>query len=235
MMDYALPGRNVNVTVTEAIRSRKSIRAFQSTPVPEDTIREILELAARAPSGGNLQPWRVYVVSGEARDRLVQAVFEMARVQPQGDGPEYDEFPPGLSEPYLSRKRKVGYDLYGLLGIAREDKAARIQQAMKNFTFFEAPVGIFVTIDRQMGIAQYVDLGFFMDNIMLLARERGLDTCGQEAWAYWHKTVTDFLEAPDNEMLFCGIALGYADHDDVVNTLETERAPVDEFTTFIRE
>jgi nitroreductase len=234
-MDYALPGRIPNVTVTEAIRSRKSIRAFQSTPVPEETIREILELAARAPSGGNLQPWRVYVVSGEARDRLVRAVFERAGVQPQGDGPEYDEFPPGLSEPYLGRKRKVGYDMYGLLGIAREDKAARIQQAMKNFSFFDAPVGIFVTIDRQMGIAQYVDLGFFMDHIMLLARERGLDTCGQEAWSYWHKTVTDFIGAPDNEMLFCGIALGYADREDVVNTLETERAPVDEFTTFLRE
>ena len=218
--------------VSEAILTRRSIRAFLQKPVARATIERILDLARRAPSGGNLQPWKVYVLTGAPLERLVEAVTDRVAEMPQGEGTEYPIYPPALTEPYRSWRRKVELDLYDILGIARDDKAGRLAQAARNYIFFDAPVGLLFTIDRQMGVGQFADLGMFLENIMLLAREFGLDTCPQEAWAQWHKTVTELVGIADNEMLFCGMALGYADWQAVVNKLETERALVSEFASF---
>lgn len=220
------------MNVEEALRSRMSIRQFRDDLVDEATVRAILDAAARAPSGGNVQPWKVYCVAGEARNALVSLIFEKARTTPFGDGAWYEEFPKGMTEPFKSRRRKVGYDLYALAGVAREDMAARGRQAMKNFSFFDAPVGLFFTVDQQFGYAQFVDLGIFLQSIMLMAREHGLHTCPQEAWSMWHQTVSAHLGIPSEERLFCGMALGYADERAAVNDLKTERVPVDEFAQF---
>lgn len=216
----------------EAIESRKSVRAFLDKPVPESVVREILRIAARAPSGGNLQPWKVYVAAGEVRDRIVSTVAEKMASGTPGEPPEYKVYPPDLTEPYNARRRVVGHALYETIGVAREDKTAKRKQLAKNFEFFGAPVGMFFAIDRQMQEGQWADLGMMMQNVMLLARAHGLHTCPQEAWANWHITLMEILGIPENEMLFAGIALGYEDESAIINTLETERAPVDEFARF---
>ncbi|NWG45600.1 MAG: nitroreductase [Alphaproteobacteria bacterium] len=217
----------------EALATRRSIRAFRPDPVPEAAIRRMLEAAARAPSGGNLQPWVVHVVSGAARDRLMAHIAEKARATPFGEGSWYDEYPKEMPEVFRERRRKVGYDLYALAGIAREDKMARAVQLMRNFILFDAPVGLFFSTHRCCGIPQFVDLGMFMQSVMLMARAEGLDTCAQEAWGIWHETVARFVGLPEDHRVFCGMALGYADTAAPVNRLHTERAPVDEFATFL--
>lgn len=218
--------------VSDAIRSRRSIRAFRDTPVPEETVREILEIASRAPSGGNLQPWKVYVLAGDARDRLVREIAAKLDQGIAGEGTEYNIYPPDLAEPYRGRRRDVGNALYDLIGVAREDRPGKLRQLAKNYAFFGAPVGMIFAIDRRMEPGQWADLGMFMQNVMLIARERGLHTCPQEAWANWHKTLADFLAIPAGEMVFAGIALGHADENAVINELYTERAPVEEFARF---
>lgn len=220
------------MNVSEAILTRRSIRAFLAKPVPQKVVYRILDLARRAPSGGNLQPWKVYVLTGTPLKTLVSAVMEGLARNPQGEGTEYPIYPPHLTEPYVGWRRKVGFDLYDIVGIGRGDREGRLRQAARNYSFFDAPVGLLFTIDRQMGVGQFADLGMFLENIMLLAREFGLDTCPQEAWAQWHKTVVEVVGIPANEMLFCGMALGYADPDAAVNRLETERASVGEFAVF---
>ena len=219
--------------VSEAIASRRSIRAFTGDPVPRATVEEILALAARAPSGGNLQPWRVYALLGEARDELVRRVAEARKLAPMGEPPEYPVYPPNLAEPYRSRRFAVGEQMYALLGIARGGKAARLDRFARNWEFFGAPAGLIFTIDRAMGQGQWADLGMFMQNVMLLARERGLDTCAQEAWAMWHRVIRDTLSIPGNELIFCGMALGFADAAAPVNALVTERAPLEDFATVL--
>lgn len=219
-------------SVDDAIRTRASIRAFLPRPVEEKVVRDILEVAARAPSGGNIQPWKVYVVAGEVRDRLVATVFEKAKTTPFGDGPWYDEFPKEMGEPFRARRRKVGFDLYALAGVARDDMMGRARQGMKNFEFFGAPVGMFFTVEEQFGVAQFVDLGMFLENICLLARARGLHTCPQEAWGLWHRTVSEFLGIPPKERMFCGLALGHPDWTDKVNALATERESLENFARF---
>ena len=221
--------------VSEAIASRRSIRAFTSEPVPRRTVEEILTLAARAPSGGNLQPWRVYALLGEARDELVRRVAEARKQTPMGEPPEYPVYPPGLAEPYRTRRFRCGEQMYALLGLAREDKPARLMQFARNWEFFGAPAGLIFTIDRAMGQGQWADLGMFMQNVMLLARERGLHSCAQEAWAVWHRIIRDTLSVPDNQMIFCGMALGFADATAPVNALITERAPLEDFATIKSE
>ncbi len=216
----------------EAILSRRSIRAFRPDPVPEATVRDILDVARRAPSGGNLQPWHVYVLAGDARQALVDAVAARLPDYPHGEGTEYPIYPEDLKDPYRSRRRKVGVDLYDLIGIARSDRPGKLRQMARNYAFFDAPVGMLFTIDRQMGEGQFADLGMFIGNIMLLAREHGLHSCPQEAWAQFHNTARDVVGFPDHELLFCGLALGYADEGAVINRLETDRAPVDDFTVF---
>ncbi|HEX4153788.1 MAG TPA: nitroreductase [Steroidobacteraceae bacterium] len=218
--------------VTDAILSRRSCRAFLDTPVPAETLRAILETARQAPSGGNLQPWQVHVLADEPLREFVALIRSKLSVQPQGEGTEYAVYPPNLKEPYRSRRFKCGEDLYAILGIEREEKMRRLRQFARNYEFFGAPAAMFFVIDRIMGADQWADVGMFMQNIMLLARERGLDTCPQESWASWHRTIREFLGLPAELMLFCGLAIGYRDETAAINRLRTERAPLEEFATF---
>ena len=220
------------MNVTDAIASRKTIRAFRSDPVGRETLEQILTLALRAPSGGNLQPWRVYALLDGARDELVRRVAKVREAHPMGSPPEYQIYPPKLSEPYKSRRFRIGEAMYATLGIPREDKAARLEFFSGNWDFFGAPVGLIFTMDRQMQEGQWADLGMFMENIMLLAREHGLHSCPQEAWAMFSPTIRAYLDVPDNEMIFCGMAIGFADEDHPVNSLHSERAPLNEIVTF---
>lgn len=221
----------MSLSVTEAVTSRRSIRAFLPTPVPSELLREALALARRAPSGGNLQPWWLHVVEGEAMARL-RALMQ-TRLATQGPDPvDYDIYPPNLHEPYRSRRYRIGEAMYAALGIAREDKLARLQQFAANYQFFGAPVGVFCVVDRRMGRPQWSDLGMYLQTFMLLLKERGVDSCAQEAWSVYHRTVSAFLGTPPEHMLFCGMAIGYADPEAPVNRFTVERAELEEFTTF---
>lgn len=221
-----------SMSVSEAIATRMSCRAFLNTPVSGQMIRDILEAARQAPSGGNLQPWHVYAVGGEALNQLRAIVAAKLPEQPMGEGSEYNMYPPNLTEPYRSRRFKCGEDLYATIGIARENRAGRLAQFARNFDFFGAPAALFIAIDRQMGADQWADVGMFMQSIMLLARERGLHTCPQEAWSLWYRTLGEFLAMPPELMLFCGMAIGQRDESAPINTLKTERAPLPEFASF---
>ncbi len=214
--------------VTEAVNRRKSVRAFRPDPVDDDTIARLLTLAARAPSGGNVQPWRIYVVNGDSMARF-REFMEGRPVEP----PAYDIYPKGLTEPYRSSRFKVGEDMYALIGIPREDKPARLLQLAKNYDFFGAPAGLFCFIEEQMGPPQWSDLGMFLQTFMLLAQEAGLDTCPQEAWAVYQGAVSEFVGAPDDQRLFCGVAIGHADWDHPINALQTEREPLDVFARWV--
>jgi nitroreductase len=220
------------MNVTDAIRSRMSCRAFLDTPVPLETLRDILETARQAPSGGNLQPWQVHVLAGRRLDEFVRLIRTKLAVEPQGEGTEYPVYPPNLKEPYRSRRFKCGEDLYATIGIARGDRSARLAQFARNYEFFGAPAAMFFVVDRIMGADQWADVGMFMQSIMLLARERGLHTCPQEAWASWHRTVTEFLGLPAELMLFCGLAIGHRDESAPINRLRTDRASIEEFAKF---
>ena len=219
--------------VSEAVVSRRSVRAFLPRDVAVDQLKNILERAARAPSGGNLQPWKVYVLTGPSLKGLVDKMSKAVVDPPAGEGSEYNIYPPEIKPEYAARRRKIGYDLYEVLGIAREDRAARAAQMLKNFEFFGAPVGLFFTLDRQMDRGQWADLGMYIQNLMLLAREQGLDTCAQEAWANYPKTVGEYLELPEHEILFCGMALGYADVEHPSAKLQSEREEIESFVKFL--
>jgi len=218
-------------SVSDALETRRSVRQFLPNKIEEEVVRSILGGASRAASGGNLQPWHVYVLAGEARDEFVDIVAKKSAENPFGDGPEYDIYPPDLQQPFKERRGRVAAQMYELAGIARDDRAARLAQMSRNFSFFDAPVGMFITIDRNMGPPQYSDLGIFIQSAMLLARERGLHTCAQESWSLWGKTIQDFVGFPDEEMIFCGLALGHADQDANINNLYSERAPLEEFAS----
>ncbi|MBU6445164.1 MAG: nitroreductase [Alphaproteobacteria bacterium] len=219
-------------SVSEALATRQSVRAFRPDPVPRALVEDILTRAARAPSGGNLQPWRVYVAMGKARDELVARVAELRKQHPLGTGGEYNIYPPDLFEPYRTRRFKLGEMMYATMGIGREDKAGRIAAFGRNWEFFGAPVGFIFTMDRRMEFGQWVDLGLYMQSIMLLAREQGLDTCPQESWSQFQQSVREFFAIPGNELVFCGMALGWRDDTAPVNGLVSERAQLSEFATF---
>jgi nitroreductase len=224
-----------HAVVDAAITSRRSIRAFLPTPVPRTTIEEILAVAARAPSGTNTQPWKVAVLTGAARQRLVDAI-SAAYDDPQQRKlhvEEYAYYPTQWVDPYLARRRKVGWDLYGLLGIGRDDKARMHAQHGRNYRFFDAPVGLIFSIDRIMEQGSWLDYGMFLQNIMVAARARGLDTCPQAAFTQFHAIIRAQLALPDSEMVVCGMSLGYADMSRVENTLQTEREPVSGFARFL--
>lgn len=206
--------------VLDAVNRRMSVRAFKPDPVDGTVVRDLLEAAARAPSGGNLQPWRVQAVSGEPLKALLTTM--QARVA-SPDTPEYDVYPANLWDPLRSRRFQVGEDLYGALGIPREDKMARLQWFASNGQGFGAPVQLFFSIDRRCGPPQWSDVGMFMQTFMLLAVEKGLDTCAQEFWSHYHQVVHDHVGLPEGHMLFSGMALGYRDETAPVNTWRSRR------------
>ena len=215
--------------VTQAVHKRSSIRAFTDQPVSNALIRELIEGASRAPSGGNVQPWQLYVLNEDAMTRFKQHVLE----HPRREAPAYAIYPENLKEPYRSARFEVGEMMYALLEIPREDKAARLQRLAQNFQFFGAPAGFFCFIDQQMGPPQWSDLGMFLQTFLLLATEAGLATCAQEAWATKPQTVAEYVGAPPESMLFCGMAIGYEDTEAAVNSLKSNRFPVESFTTFM--
>jgi nitroreductase len=218
--------------VQEAVASRYSCRAFLDTPVPESVVRDIVEQAARSPSGGNIQPWFVHAVSGEPLARLKAQIALRAEEHIFGDGAEYHIYPRGLKEPYNTRRHVVGELLYRSIGVAREDKQGRRRQYRRNYLLFDAPVALFFALDRSLGPPQWSDLGMYLQTVMLLARSHGLHTCPQEAWTYWHKTLGAFLELPPEHILFCGMALGHADPKAAINGWDSPRALLCEFATF---
>jgi len=217
--------------VAEAVARRRSVRAFTSQTVPSELLRAVIEEAARAPSGGNLQPWRIHVLVGPALARFRTVMAERLQQGP-ADPPEYDVYPPNLHEPYRTQRFELGEALYALLGIPRADKAARLRQFGRNYDFFGAPAALFCFIDRRMGPGQWSDLGMYLQTVMLLLQERGVDSCAQEAWAAYHRTVSAFVAAPAEHMLFCGMAIGYADPSAPENQLVSARAPLTSFATF---
>jgi nitroreductase len=226
-------------SVDAAITSRFSARAFLSTPVPRDVIEHILNVASRAASGTNTQPWRVYVVQGAKRDQIVAevcAAHDAIRDDPALASEyreTYDYYPEKWVSPYIDRRRENGWSLYGLLGITKGDKDAMHAQHQRNFRFFDAPVGLFVTIDRVMGRGSLVDCGMFLQNIMVAARARGLHTCPQAAWNGFAKIIQPIIGATDTEMQVCGLSLGYADEAALVNTFHTPRVAMQDFTKWV--
>ncbi|TXD54613.1 nitroreductase [Ralstonia sp. TCR112] len=221
--------------VDQAITSRRSVRAFLSTPVAREDIEAILDVARRAPSGSNTQPWKVYVLTGESKARLSESVLT-AYDHPEADTlhrEEYPYYPRTWIDPYQSRRRKVGWDLYGLLGIGRTDKERMHAQHARNFRFFDAPVGIIFTIDRVMEQGSWLDYGMFLEAVMVAARARGIDTCPQAAFTQFHRVIAEHLALTDDEMVVCGMSMGYANPAAIENTLVTERAPVSDFTRFL--
>ena len=215
--------------VSEAVDSRKSIRAFLDKSVDDSLIKELLEKTSRSASGGNLQPWQIYVINGDTMNSFHK--FQSEWTEPET--PAYAIYPENLKEPYKTSRYEVADDMYSLLGIAREDKEERFKQVLKNYEFFGAPAAFFCFVDRQMGRPQWSDLGMFLQTFMLLAREAGLDTCPQEAWAMKQESVTAFVEAPEELMLFCGMAIGYQDESEKVNELRTTRRPVEDWAVFL--
>jgi nitroreductase len=221
--------------VDQAITSRRSIRAYLPTPVPRQTIEEILAVAARAPSGTNTQPWKVYVLTGAARQRLSASICAAHDdpAQRAQHTEEYAYYPTEWRSPYVDRRRKVGWDLYSLLGIGKADKARMHAQHARNYAFFDAPVGLIFTIDRVMQQGSWLDYGMFLQSVMVAARARGLDTCPQAAFTQFHRIISQELNLPAEEMVVCGMALGHADPKAVENTLVTEREPVAGFARFM--
>ncbi|MFJ1468790.1 MULTISPECIES: nitroreductase [Massilia] len=221
--------------VDAAITSRRSIRAYLETPVAREDIEAILEVAARAPSGTNTQPWKVHVLTGAAKarlsDRILAAYADPAQNREHVE--EYAYYPREWVSPFVDRRRKVGWDLYALLGLTRDNKTGMAAQHGRNYRFFDAPVGMIFTIDRVMEQGSWLDYGMFLQNIMVAARGRGLDTCPQAAFTQFHRIISDELGLPENEMIVCGMALGFADLDKVENTLVTEREPVSSFARFL--
>ena len=224
-----MPLKYTSMNVVDAVNARLSVRQFLSTPVSDDQLRSLLADASRSPSGGNVQPWRIYVVNGESLTRM----REFLTTQPPVEAPEYDVYPKSITEPYRTNRFTIGEQMYATLGIAREDKPGRLRQFANNNDFFSAPAAMFCFIDRQMGPPQWSDLGMFLQTFMLLAVENGLATCAQEYWSSRHQAVSMFVGAPENEMLFCGMAIGYADTAAPINSLRAERMPVDEWARFI--
>jgi nitroreductase len=218
--------------VSEAVETRQSVRGFLDTPVAPDVIRRVVERAARAPSGGNLQPWHIDVVAGARLAELKALMAKRVVEAPAGEPTEYDIYPKTLPSPYRDYRFEVGEALYGALGIPREEKARRLMWFARNFQFFGAPLALFCSVARTMGPPQWSDLGMYLQTVMLLLREEGLDSCPQECWAIYPKTIGEFLNLPPERMLFCGMAIGYRDPDDPANGFRAARAPLEAFARF---
>lgn len=220
--------------VDAAIASRRSVRAFLPDPVDEETIRDILRVASRAPSGTNMQPWKVWVVTGEKKQQISDAILNSGIRAEKAKWDEYKYYPDQFFEPYYARRRAVGYALYGALGIGKRDVEQMRKQHDRNFVFFDAPVGMIFTIDRRLNHGSWIDHGMFLQSIMIAARGRGLHTCPQAAFAPYHNQIRPVLGIPDEEIVVCGMALGYEDESKPENSLRTEREPLEEFVTFVK-
>lgn len=219
--------------VRKAVAARRSVRGFLDTPVDLALVERLVAETAWSPSGGNLQPWHIDIVAGDAMNRLKQTMI--AKLASGPETPEYDIYPKELLSPYRDRRFAVGEAMYERIGIPREDKNARRMWFARNFAFFGAPIALFMTIDRRMGPPQWSDMGMFLQTFMLLAVEEGLATCAQECWAVYPETVKTFLGTPDDRMLFCGMAVGYEDSDEPANTLRTERADAGEWVRVLTD
>jgi len=228
------------LTVAEAITSRMSVRAFTKESVSKELILKLLDISARAPSGTNTQPWKVYVLEGKALEALCEkvcAAYDSIAVNPELASeyqPAYDYYPAKWFSPYIDRRRENGWGLYGLLGITKGDKDKMHAQHRKNFEAFGAPVCLFFTIDKELGKGSMLDYGMFLQNMMVAAKGEGLDTCPQAAWNHYAKIILPSIGAKENEMLVCGMALGYADKNDIVNGFHTPRVSAEDFTTWVK-
>ena len=221
----------MTLSVDEVLERRRSVRAFRPDPVPRELVEEILRVAARAPSGTNIQPWKLHVVAAEARAELEREVLAHRETDPHDAEAEFGRTAK-RKEPYTSRMRKLGKDMYTLLGIPKGDQAANWRQWGRNFQFFGAPVGLILTIDKDLDEMSYLDTGMFVFAIMLAAKARGLDTCAQGAWNNYWSVTRRVLQVPDDQYIVCGVSLGWADEDAAVNTLVSEREPLESFATF---
>jgi len=221
--------------VFEAMASRRAVRAFLPKPIYRAVVEKILELAARAPSGTNIQPWRVWALSGAPLKALTNKIMAAHEANEPGHAEEYPYYPDNWADPYLSRRRKLGRDLYALLGIGKGDDARMKHQFGRNYTFFDAPVGLFITIDKSMNTGSWFDLGTFLQSILLAARGFGLHSCPQQSFSKYHSIIKPALGIPDDQIIACGVALGYEDTSAPENKLATEREPVEQFTTFCWE
>lgn len=233
-LDFSIsPEKLINI-VEATIKSRSSTRAFLDLPVSFDVIERILETASFAPSGSNMQPWKVRVLTGAAKTRLINAVSKLHNEGNTGQS-DYKYYPDPFPEPYLSRRRATGWGLYGMLGIEKGQKQEMHHQQGRNFCFFDAPVGMIFTIDRVMEIGSWLDYGTFLQNIMILAQSHGLNTCPQAAWANYHSVIRELFEVSQDEVVVCGMALGYKNENEIINTFQPNREPVASFTKFIDE
>jgi nitroreductase len=218
--------------VRDAVAARRSVRGFLETPIDSARLRELVVLASRAASGGNLQPWHIDIVTGGPLATLKATMLgKLARGETEV--PEYDIYPKELPSPYRDYRFQVGEALYGAIGIPREDKMARRMWFARNFAFFGAPAAFFVTVDKRMGAPQWQDLGWFLNSFALLAVEEGWGTCAQECWAVYPETVRGFLNTPEERMLFCGMAVGFEDKADPANAMRSERAPPEDWLTVL--
>jgi nitroreductase len=233
MTEHILLSAAETAAVDQAILTRKSVRAFLSTPVDRGSVEEILALASRSASGSNIQPWRVRVVAGDVKTGLTQAILDaIARDGIDAYKREWNYYPVRWREPFIGRRRKIGWDMYNLLGVAKGDFEGTHRARLRNYEFFGAPVGMIFTLDEDLEIGSWLDLGIFLGAVMIAARGRGLDTCPQAAFADFHTIIRPLLGIPENEIIVCGFALGHADPDAAINTLATDRAPVGDFATF---
>ena len=217
------------MNVTDAVMTRTSVRDFLPDPVDNTVIATLLEKASRAPSGGNLQPWRVWVINGDSMSAFLKHMDD----SPSSQSLEYEIYPPKLWDPYRTCRYRVGEQLYATIGVDRDNKPGRLKQFARNMEFFGAPAAIFCFVDRRLSLPQWSDLGMFLQTFMLLAEEVGYQTCAQEAWSTAHEQIRSFTQAPDDLMLFCGVAIGRANRDHPINSLVTDRVPLDQFATFL--
>ena len=217
-------------SLSEIIKNRKSIRAYTDKPVSNELIKDMLLKASQSPSGGNLQPWKIYVIN----EKSMKNFLEFQKNWKGTEEPPYPIYPEKLKEPYRTSRNQMGEDMYSLLGIKREDKLGRMNQMLKNFDFFGAPVGLFCFVDKQMGLPQWSDLGMFLQTFMLLAVDSDLDTCAQESWSLKQNCVRNYLNISEDFILFCGMAIGYSDRNSKINELSTSRRPINEWATFIK-
>lgn len=220
-------------SVSDAVATRRSLRAFLPTSIDLEQLRKVLDCAARAPSGTNMQPWSTYVLTGESRQRLCDATCAAFDAKEEGHSSEVRYYPEQWFEPYLGRRRQVGWSLYQLLGIEKGDRSATHAQHRRNFEFFDAPVGLMFTVHRDLATGSWLDYGMYLQNVMLLAREQGWHSCAQAAWPDYHQVVKTVLSLPSDQVVVCGMALGYADPEKIENSLVTERVPVETNVTFL--